>query len=223
MSETLSPAARLTGIITTLKRTIRGVGNEARVAVPLLDAIQARLNRLLHRFHSLLLRPPATQSASTLATAAQRLSALSRAGDQPANPDAPTPEPATKIKFPTGGYWLGKLMPSILINALRYEVDHFLAQPDTIALVGQTPQLAAQVFRPLCRFFSLPIPLYLQLPPRPRKPRKPRMRKPKPPKPPKPPEPTLLDYLLAKYPTTEDLYPPYDPNYLGQIRKLFSR
>ena len=114
-------------------------------------------------------------------------------------------------------------MPSYLINGLRYEGDHFLAQPETMALVAQTPQLARQVFRPLCRFFSLPIPLYLQLPPRVRKPRKPRpahLRKPKPKpiKPPKPPEPTFLEYLLAKYPPTDN-----PPAYPSQIRKIFSR
>jgi len=218
MSEIFAPAARLSHIITTLKLTIRGVGNQARVPTPLLDAIQTRLNRLLHSFHSLLLRPPSIPT-----TDAPIACPPGRAGDQQAKPAAaPTPE-STKIKIPTGKSWLGKLMPSILINGLRYEVDHFLAQPETIALVAQTPQLAAQVFRPLCRFFSLPIPLYLQLPPRVRKPRKPRpphLRKPKPKpiKPPKPPEPTFLDYLLAKYPPTNN-----PPAYPSQIRKIFSR
>ena len=215
MSETPTPAARLSRIIATLKLTIRGVGNQARVPTPLLDAIQTRLNRLLHRFNALLLRPPSTQTAP-----APTARPPSRAGDLPAKSAAPTPESPAKIKIPTGKYWLGKLMPSYLINGLRYEVDHFLAQPETMALVAQTPQLARQVFRPLCRFFSLPIPPYLQLPPRPRKPRPARLRKPKPKpiKPPKPPEPTFLEYLLAKYPPTDN-----PPAYPSQIRKIFSR
>ena len=217
MSETFAPTQTLTTIITTLKRTIFGVGHEARVETALLFAIQARLNRLLHRFNALLRRPPSIPT-----TEAPTTRPPSRAGDQAPKSESPTPESA-KIKIPTSKNWLGKRMPSYLLNVSRYHVEHFLAQPETIALVAQTPQLARQVFRPLCRFFSLPIPLYLQLPPRVRKPRKPRpahLRKPKPKpiKPPKPPEPTFLDYLLAKYPPIDN--PPAFPS---QIRKIFSR
>ncbi len=220
MSETFSPTETLKAIITTLKRTIFGVGNQARVETALLFAIQARLNRLLHRFNALLLRPPSLLPPPPRGEGRGGVGVQSESrGGQSKSLELPTPE-STKIKIPTSKNWLGKRMPSYLINGLRYEVDHFLAQPETIALVAQTPQLARQVFRPLCRFFSLPIPLYLQLPPRVRKPRPARLRKPKPKpiKPPKPPEPTFLEYLLAKYPPTDNFIPA-----TSQIRKIFSR
>ena len=218
MSETPTLTARLLTIIATLKRNIRAVGNVARVDSGLLDTLNARLNRLLHRFQRLMAQPPsAPQPTRTRPDSAQQ-----------STPDA-HPQPKTQIeakigaKIPGGKLWLLVLLPGQPIRESRAQFYDLILHPDMIALVAQTPQLARQILRPLCRFFSLPFPPYLQLPPRPKTPRKPRpyrARQPKP-KPIKPPEPTFLEYLLAKYPPLDDAAPqPFNPN---QIRKLFSR
>ena len=218
MSEPTPLAERLLVIITSLKRTIHRVGHPLRVDTALLYAISDRLGRLMVRFQTLARRPiPILPAAAppTKPTAHPKPEALMGAKTQ------------IGAKLPTGKFWIQKLLPSHWLNGDRYFLAQFLDDPETIALVAQNPQFARQVFRPLCRMFSLPFPPHLKLPPRPKppskppgKPRPPRIRKPKPKpiKPPKPPEPTFLDYLLAKYPPTDIVAP--QPS---QIRKIFSR
>ncbi len=209
-----APAAQIITVLIELKRIIHGVGNQVGVERALLVLLCTRLDRLRLRLHRLLTRP----AKPALAPAAPK-------APSPAAPKPTATAPSPTLKIPTSKQWLLKLLPDFLINTARGHVVHFIHHPETGASASQTPQLARQVLRPLCRFFSVPIPLYLQLPPRARKPRPKRIRKPKPKpiKPPKPPEPTFLEYLLAKYPPTDEPSPGAQLANLNQIRKLFSR
>ena len=215
MSDQVTITERLLTIISTLRRNINGVGNLNRVDTALLLAITNRLGRLMARCQILARRPIPTQPTKIPPMDAHpKLEAHPKPAAQMGAKIPP------KIKIPGGKFWLLVLLPGQPIRESRAQFDDLIQRPEMIALVAQTPQLARQILRPLCRFFSLTIPAYLQLPPRPRKPRPYRARKPKP-KPIKPPEPTFLDYLLAKYPPIDDAaLQPFNPK---QIRKIFSR
>ena len=218
MSDQVTITERLLTIISTLRRNINGVGNLNRVDTALLLAITNRLGRLMARCQILARRPIPTQPTKMPPVAAQP-----KPEAHPKSKVHPKPKAQLGAKIPGGKFWLLVLLPGQPIRESRAQFDDLIQRPEMIALVAQTPQLARQILRPLCRFFSLPFPAYLQLPPRPRKPRPYRARKPKPKpiKPPKPPEPTFLDYLLAKYPPIDEPAPQFfNPN---QIRKLFSR
>ena len=218
MSESTPLAERLLVIITSLKRTIHRVGHPLRVDTALLYAISGRLGRLMVRFQTLARRPLPILPAAAPPT--KPTTQQSKRATHPKPEALMGAKTQIGAKLPTGKFWIQKLLPSHWLNGDRYFLAQFLDDPETIALVAQNPQFARQVFRPLCRMFSLPFPPHLKLPPRPKlpgKPRPPRIRKPKP-KPLQPPEPTFLDYLLAKYPPTDTVAP--QPS---QIRKIFSR
>lgn len=94
---------------------------------------------------------------------------------RPGRPRAPRPAPS--VPYPRRSLWLVRIAQPTA--QFLQQVEMFLARPETLALVQAAPQ-AGRLLRPLCHAYGIPLPAYLQLPPRPKRPATP-----KPPRPPR--------------------------------------
>jgi len=136
-----------------------------RPMAPLLVLVHQRLVRIALRLDRLAQR----WQANTLPR--PRVSAGPRHAREP-RADRP------RCPIPTGRVWLIRLVqPTAQFTG---QVQAFLANPDTQALVQAAPQ-AGRLLRPLCRALGIVPPPWLRLPARPRAPRKPRPAPPAPP------------------------------------------
>jgi hypothetical protein len=195
-------ADRLTVILTMLRQFIADQGPPLRIDPVLNTLIWRRISYFIRRFREIATNPPKPRPHRT---------------DRGPRTPKPLADPSP-IKLPTRHAWLPRLFPGHLVPGARSQLQHLLAEPDMIALIGQTPQLG-RILRPLCHMLGIAIPDPLRRPPIPRAKspapaRKPRSR----PKKPAPAEPTLYEYFLAKYPPPVrpmlpgHLYKPLDPN-----------
>jgi hypothetical protein len=73
--------------------------------------------------------------------------------------------PPSPYRLPRKFGLLIRLMPGSAA-CFGSQLQHFLAEPETTALLEAAPQ-AGRLFRPLCRMLAIPVPPSLRLPPRP--------------------------------------------------------
>ncbi len=168
MASPPGPAVWLHGILFHLRAVIAARQPSAGAAAPVLGLLWSRLHRLSRRF----------------AAAVARVEAGKLPRKRPARARAEVAEPRPAYpRLPQGFAWLHRAIPGA--GSAGSQMQHFLAQPETVALLTAAPHLGRHL-RPLCRMLGVPPPPLLRPaePPARAKPAAPARRVARPPVPP---------------------------------------
>ena len=137
-----------------------------RAATLLLNLVYARLGRLFQRFALLVAafkagRLPAAPASRRRADPDSRSSpGSSRGASSRASPE--------KLRLPGGFGWLLRLVPGHWTTGYGAQLQHWLADPEVVALLKEAPQ-AGRILRPLLRMLRIELPPVLRLPRRERR------------------------------------------------------
>jgi hypothetical protein len=165
-------AERLALIIAGLCEVLAARAVKHRAAEAVLMLASTRLRRLSFRFATLVakLREGRLSAARRPPRRAEPAPALAPAVEPPtgsgpaAGAEAPpaTPRPS----LPRGFGFLLRLAPGHEVPGCRAQVEHWLSDPEVLALLAQAPQAAGRILRPLCHMLGIELPPALRLPPR---------------------------------------------------------
>ena len=137
-----------------------------RATTLLLNLVYARLGRLFQRFALLV---AAIKAGRLPAAPASRRRADPDSRSSPgSSPGAGSPASPEKLRLPGGFGWLLRLVPGHWTTGYGAQLQHWLADPEVVALLKEAPQ-AGRILRPLLRMLRIELPPELRLPRRERR------------------------------------------------------